>query len=85
MLLLDEVWWRCMSVMVYGALLHNGSARLVQCAENDIRTRSMCSVERSMARLGLIGGKGCVVAVVPPRLRQAVQLLIALNNLINQR
>lgn len=86
-LFLNEIWWRCMGIEMHGAFLHKVSARLVQYARGDIRTRSVWSVERSIASLGLkcLPRHNLVVAVAQMRLRQATVPSTLLKSLINQQ
>jgi hypothetical protein len=74
-----------MCVMIHGALLHGVSARLVQYAYSDIRTRSVCSVEKSIANLSLNGAPryARVAGVTLMTLRHAINPFTPLNSLMN--
>ena len=74
-----------MCVMMHGALLHGVSARIVQYAYSDIRTRSVCSVEKSIADLGLSSAPRyvCVAGFALMTLRHAINPFTPLSTLMN--
>lgn len=63
-----------MCIKMHRAFLSQESARLVQYAFSDIRTRSVCSVDLSIASLGLVGVPRHARTLGPAvmRLRQAI-------------
>lgn len=84
MLFLYEIRWRCMRIMMDRASLHQVSAKLVQLAHSDIRTRSVFSIDMSIANLGLCTatGQGRIEGDALTRLRHALEVFATLKNLI---
>lgn len=74
-----------MCIMVHGASLYRVSARLVQYAHSDIRTRSVCSVDKSIVSLGLMSVPlhARTLGVTVMRLRHAVDPRTIFCSLIN--
>jgi len=85
-LFLDEIWWRRMSIKMHRTSLHEGSTKLAQLALSDIRTRSVCSVDKSIADLGSIvtTRDANVRGVALMRLRHALDALMIPDDLINR-
>jgi hypothetical protein len=84
MLFLYESWWRCMRIMMDRASLYQVSAKLVHLARSDIRTRSVFSIDKSIANLGLgtATGQGRIDGVALTRLRHALVIFATLKTLI---
>lgn len=76
-----------MCIMMHRTFLHEGSTKLAQLALSDLRTRSVCSVDKSIANLGSIvtARDADVGGVALTRLHHALDALMIPDDLIYRR